>query len=73
MNALLSVYVYVKSWFEVEEGQDLIEYALIIGLVVIAGVATLGVLGGQIAALWSGISGELSAAGGAAPVAPVGP
>ncbi len=38
MNALLSLYVYVKSMFEVEEGQDLIEYALIIGLVVIAAV-----------------------------------
>ena len=44
MNALLSVYVYMKSWFECEEGQDLIEYALIIGLVVLD--VAVGGLGG---------------------------
>ncbi len=62
MNALLSLYVYVKSMFECEEGQDLIEYALIIGLVVIAGIAGLSFLGDDIAALWTGISTELQAA-----------
>jgi pilus assembly protein Flp/PilA len=60
MNALLSLYVYVKSMFEVEEGQDLIEYALIIGLVVIAGIVGLSLLGGQIADLWAGIGTELT-------------
>jgi Flp pilus assembly pilin Flp len=48
MNALLSMYVYVKSMFEVEEGQDLIEYALIIGLVVIAAVVALTAFGTDI-------------------------
>ena len=63
MNALLSLYVYVKSMFEVEEGQDLIEYALIIGLVVIAGIVGLSALGGQIGTLWTNVAADLTEAG----------
>lgn len=64
MNALTGLYVYLKNWFEVEEGQDLIEYSLIIALVVIAGVAALALMGDQIAAIWANISGELGEASG---------
>jgi len=63
MNALLSLYVYVKSMFEVEEGQDLIEYALIIGLIVIAAVAGLTLLSGGIGNLMTGVGGQLNAVG----------
>lgn len=62
MNALLSLYVYVKSMFEVEEGQDLIEYALIIGLVVIAAVVALTALSGNIGDLLGRVGTELDAA-----------
>jgi Flp pilus assembly pilin Flp len=55
MNALLSLYVYVKSMFEVEEGQDLIEYALIIGLVVLLVIGALTLLGPTIAAQFNAI------------------
>jgi Flp pilus assembly pilin Flp len=59
MNALLSLYVYVKSMFEVEEGQDLIEYALIIGLVVVVVAAVLLTLGPVITAQFSDIQTQL--------------
>ena len=62
MNALLSLYVYVKSMFEVEEGQDLIEYALIIGLIVIAAVAGLTLLSTNISSLMTGVATELTGA-----------
>jgi pilus assembly protein Flp/PilA len=62
MNALLSLYVYVKSMFECEEGQDLIEYALIIGLVVIAAVIALTTLSGNIGDLLGRVGTELDAA-----------
>lgn len=62
MNALLSLYVYVKSMFECEEGQDLIEYALIIGLVVIAAVLALTTLSGNIGDLLGRVGTELDAA-----------
>ena len=64
MNALLSMYVYVKSWFDCEEGQDLIEYALIIALVVVVAVAALGAMGGQINSTWTSITNTLKAGGG---------
>ena len=59
MNALLSLYVYVKSMFECEEGQDLIEYALIIGLFVIAAVASIVALNTPLQALWASIGAQL--------------
>ena len=62
MNALLSLYVYVKNIFEVEEGQDLIEYALIIALVVIAAVGALTAFGGDIQNFLTGVGDNLSAA-----------
>lgn len=63
MNALLSLYVYVKSMFEVEEGQDLIEYALIIALVVVVAVVALGAMGDQINATWENITDTLGGSG----------
>ena len=59
MNALLSLYVYVKSMFECEEGQDLIEYALIIGLFVIAAVASIVALNEPLQNLWTSIGNKL--------------
>ena len=46
-----------------EEGQGLVEYALIIALVAIAIVGLLGGLGSQIGATFTSITGTLSGAG----------
>ena len=43
----------------VEEGQGLVEYALIIGLVAVICVAALIVMGGQASALLSGLGNAL--------------
>ena len=59
MNALTVLYVYLKNWFEPEEGQDLIEYALIIGLFVIAAVASIVALNAPLQALWTSIGTQL--------------
>ncbi|MFN8470431.1 MAG: Flp family type IVb pilin [Caldilineaceae bacterium] len=62
MNALfLSVYCYFKSMFNEEEGQDLIEYALIIAVFVIVAILGLQLLGPQVTAIWTRIAGFLSA------------
>jgi len=42
-----------------EEGQALVEYALILALVSIASIAALTLLGGNIAAILDDIAGEL--------------
>jgi len=49
----------LSLWRNDEEGQDLIEYALIIVLVVLVVVAVLGTLGGQIQSVFQNISDAL--------------
>ena len=62
MNAwLLSVYLMFKNMFSEEEGQDLIEYALIIAVFVIVAILGLQLLGPQVTAIWTRIAGFLSA------------
>ena len=52
MNAL-------KNFIAREDGQDLVEYALLAALLSIASIATLKILGPKIAAVWTTISGNL--------------
>ena len=60
MNTLLmSVFMMVKSWFAEEEGQDLIEYALIIAVFVLVAVVGLSALGPLVQGMWSDIGTQL--------------
>ena len=60
MNTLLmSVYLLFKNMFGEEEGQDLIEYALIIVVFVIVAFAGLAALGPVVNQIWSQISAAL--------------
>ncbi len=60
---MLALYVWLKNWLASDEGQDLIEYALIIGLLVVVAVLGLAALGRQINTLWASISTWLVAVG----------
>ncbi len=65
MLTQLSFYVLIlKSYFAEEEGQDLIEYALIAGLLALAAVAGLMAMSGSLETLWNNLSGELGTAAG---------
>ena len=46
---LMMMYTYLMSFIKRDEGQGMVEYALIIGLVVIAVIAVLALLGPAIA------------------------
>ena len=48
------------SWIRREEGQDLTEYALIIALIVILGIAALTFLGGNIGNVLNSVAGSLA-------------
>ena len=50
---------YIKNFLTCEDGQDLVEYALLAALLSIASIATLKILGPKIAATWTTISNEL--------------
>jgi len=49
----------LTSWLRREEGQDLTEYALLIGLIVILAVAAVGLMGTSISEILSSIASTL--------------
>ena len=49
----------LKHFLVREDGQDLVEYALLAALLSIASIAALKILGPKIAATWGTISAEL--------------
>jgi pilus assembly protein Flp/PilA len=55
-------YLILKSYLEREEGQDLIEYALIAGLLALAAVAALIMLGDSIQSMWEALASAVESA-----------
>jgi pilus assembly protein Flp/PilA len=58
-NTLIKLYVMFQNLMNREEGQDLVEYALIIALVSIALVVSLGSLTTAISGVFTTISNKL--------------
>jgi pilus assembly protein Flp/PilA len=58
-NMLLKMYVKFQELKDREEGQDLVEYALVIALVSIAAIATMSTLAGKITFVFSTIATDL--------------
>lgn len=62
MDTLLLNYLRVQNWMqEDEEGQDLIEYVLIAGLIALAAVVAITAAGGAINGVWTKIANQLKA------------
>ncbi len=60
MNMMHMLKVYAKSFIKKEEGQGMVEYALIIALIAIVVIGALVILGPQISALFTKIGTELT-------------
>jgi len=58
-NMLLKMYVKFQELKDREEGQDLVEYALVIALVSIAAIVSMGTLAGKITFVFSTIASDL--------------
>lgn len=58
---------FMLTFWKDESGQDLAEYAILLGLITIALVAAIGLFSGAIEGLFSDATDELSGAGGATP------
>ena len=56
---MLKLYLWIRNLLASEEGQTLTEYALILVLIVIAALAIMGTMGGQINAIFTRISEAL--------------
>ncbi len=53
------LWLTLKSWWRREEGQDLTEYALLIGLIVILAVGAVTLMGTSISEILSSIASTL--------------
>lgn len=56
------LWLAIWSWLRREEGQDLTEYALIIGLIVLLAVAAITLMGQSISSILSQIASALAGA-----------
>lgn len=56
---MLSLYVKMKNLMNREEGQGMVEYGLVVGLVALAVVGAVILLGGQLETLFDSITGAL--------------
>lgn len=53
---------YVKSFARQDEGQDLLEYALLVALIALIAIGAVGLAGQSVSAIFSDIAGQLGAA-----------
>lgn len=59
-NALLKLYVKIQILLACEDGQDLVEYALIISLIAVVLVGALGSLHTKISTVFSNIGADIT-------------
>lgn len=59
-NILLNLYVKSRNLLEGEEGQDLVEYALLISLIALAAITATTSLAGAITGVFTNISTSLA-------------
>ena len=52
----------VKSFFRNEEGQDLLEYALLVALIALVAIAAVAAAGGSVSTIFQTIAGKLNGA-----------
>jgi pilus assembly protein Flp/PilA len=57
---MLNLYLRVRNWFDREEGQDLAEYALLIGLIALVVILAVTFLGDELSGLFDRIATEVS-------------
>jgi pilus assembly protein Flp/PilA len=57
MSMLLS---FVKSFVREEEGQDLLEYALLVALIALVAIGAVGAAGGKVSDIFNAIAGQLN-------------
>ena len=54
----------VKSFVRNEEGQDLLEYALLVALIALVAIAAVAAAGTSVSTIFNNIAGQLSGAAG---------
>lgn len=60
-NLFLAIYMRLQNLMHNEEGQDLVEYALLIALVALVAIASVTTLGSNVSAIFTRIGNSLAA------------
>jgi Flp pilus assembly pilin Flp len=66
MNNSTALLGKIRSFFVAEQGQDLIEYTLLLAFVALASAALFTSAGSSVSSIWTSASSNLSAAAGSA-------
>jgi len=61
-DLMLKMYINVKNFVEREEGQDLVEYALVVAIIALGAIAGMGKLAGEINSAFDQVSTTLATA-----------
>ncbi len=56
---MLALYLHIRNLFVTEDGQDLVEYALLVAFIAIIAVVAVQAAGGSVRDLFDGVSGAL--------------
>ncbi len=64
MTLLTYVRQYVRSFARDEEGQDLLEYALLVALIALVAIGAVTAAGTSVQTIFNNIAGKLSGAAG---------
>jgi Flp pilus assembly pilin Flp len=62
-DLLLKLYVKAQALRE-ERGQDMVEYALVVGIIALGATATMETIGTSVVAMWTKVNTELTTATG---------
>ena len=57
-----TLFNFVKSFAREEEGQDLLEYALLVALIALVAIGAVGAAGGSVSTIFSNIAQQLGGA-----------
>ncbi len=55
-NALLKLYIKMQNLMMQEDGQDLVEYALVLSLITVGAIAMLSSIGSKVATIFTAIN-----------------
>jgi pilus assembly protein Flp/PilA len=58
-DAMLKLYIKIQNLLSQDEGQDLVEYALVVALVALGATAALGSLGSKLSSIFGSITSAL--------------
>jgi pilus assembly protein Flp/PilA len=58
----MNLIAYLKSFARKDEGQDLLEYALLVALIALVAIAAVGLAGGSVKQIFTDIANQLTGA-----------